>query len=144
MLKLLSIIGYAGMVGGLLALLAMKRFFSYSPIVIGLQVIGLLLMVWARIVFGRRSFHLAANPTSGGLVTRGPYQFIRHPIYSGMCLATLAGVAGNWSWSSALCGGLVLVCAAIRIFCEETLVSQRYPDYAQYSASTWRMIPYVY
>jgi protein-S-isoprenylcysteine O-methyltransferase Ste14 len=132
------------MVGGLLALLAMKRFFSYSPIVIALQVIGLLLMVWARIVFGRRSFHLAANPTSGGLVTRGPYQCIRHPIYTGMCLVTLAGVAGNWSWPSALCGGLVLVCAAIRIFCEEALVSQRYPDYAQYSASTWRMIPYVY
>jgi protein-S-isoprenylcysteine O-methyltransferase Ste14 len=32
----------------------------------------------------------------------------------------------------------------LRIFCEETLVAARYPEYAQYKATTWRMIPYVF
>jgi protein-S-isoprenylcysteine O-methyltransferase Ste14 len=27
---------------------------------------------------------------------------------------------------------------------EEPLVAARYPEYAQYKARTWRMIPYVY
>jgi protein-S-isoprenylcysteine O-methyltransferase Ste14 len=144
MLKTLSIIGYIGMVGGLLVLLAMRRLFSSSPLVISLQVVALLLFLWARVTFGRRSYHVVADPTEGGLMTRGPYRHIRHPIYAAMCLFTLAAVAGHWSWISGLCGALVLASAIIRIFCEEALVTARYPEYAQYAATTWRMIPYVY
>lgn len=61
-----------------------------------------------------------------------------------MCLFTLAGVAGHWSWTSGLCGALVLASTVTRIFCEEALVAARYPEYVQYAATTWRMIPYVY
>ena len=144
MLKTLSIIGYVGMVGGLLGLLATRNLFLFSPLVISLQVAALLLFLWARVTFGRRSYHVVADPTEGGLVTGGPYRYIRHPIYAAMCLFTLAGVAGHWSWGTGLCGGLVLAGAVIRIFCEEALVAARYPKYAQYAATTWRMIPYVY
>ena len=145
MLKTLSLIGYLGMLGGLLGLLLTRTLFSSSPIVIALQVLALLLFLWARITFGRRSFHVVADPTAGGLVTDGPYRFIRHPIYAAFCLFISAGVAAHyWSWSACLCGGLILGCAVMRIFCEESLVTARYPEYAQYSATTWRMIPYVF
>ena len=144
MLKTLSLIGYIAMVGGLLGLLAMRKLFSASPLVIALQVVAALLFLWARVTFGRRSFHVVANPTEGGLVTSGPYRFIRHPIYAAMCLFTWAGVAAHWSWSSALLGALILGSAVMRIYCEEPLVAARYPDYVQYKARTWRMIPYVY
>jgi protein-S-isoprenylcysteine O-methyltransferase Ste14 len=143
-MKILSSIGYLGMIGGGLVLLAMRELFSSSPVVISLQVAAVLLFLWARITFGWRSYHVAANPTEGGLVTGGPYRFVRHPIYASMCLFTWAGVAGHWSWSTGLCGGLVLACAVIRILCEERLVAARYPEYAQYKASTWSMVPYVY
>ena len=144
MLKTLSIIGYVGMIGGLLGLLATRALFSSSPLIISLQVLALLLFLWARITFGRRSYHVAANPTEGGLVTGGPYRHIRHPIYAAFCLFTSAGAAAHWSWSAGLCGGMVLGSAVIRIFCEESLVAARYPEYARYAAATWRMIPYVY
>ena len=144
MLKTLSLIGYIGMVGGLLGVLGTRKLFSTSPLVITLQVVAALLFLWARVTFGRRSFHVVANPTEGGLVTSGPYRYIRHPIYAAMCLFTWAGVVANWSWSSALCGGLILGSAVMRIYCEEPLVAARYPEYAQYKARTWRMIPYVY
>jgi protein-S-isoprenylcysteine O-methyltransferase Ste14 len=144
MLRTLSTFGYFGMMGGLIALLAMRDLFSSSLFVITLQMVAILLFLWARVTFGRRSYHVVANPTEGGLVTGGPYQYIRHPIYAAMCLFTLAGFAVHWSWSAGLCGGLVLTCAVIRIFCEETLVAVRYPEYAQYAATTWRMLPYVY
>jgi protein-S-isoprenylcysteine O-methyltransferase Ste14 len=144
MLKTLSIVGYIGMMCGWLGLLAMRRLFSSSPLVISLQVVALLLFLWARVMFGRRSYHVVADPTEGGLMTRGPYRHIRHPIYAAMCLFTLAGVAGHWSWISGLLGALVLASAGIRICCEEALVTVRYPEYAQYAATTWRMIPYVY
>ena len=144
MLKTLSLIGYIGMVGSLLGLLAMQNLFSSSTLVICLQVVAVLLFLWARVTFGRRSYHVVADPTEGGLVTGGPYRYIRHPIYAAMCLFTWAGVVAHWSWSSGLCGGLILGSAVMRIYCEEPLVAARYPEYAQYKARTWRMIPYVY
>jgi len=144
MLKSLSIIGYIGMIGALLGLLATRTLFSSSPLVISVQLLALVLFLWARVTFGWRSYHVVADPTEGGLVTGGPYRYIRHPIYAAFCLFTSAGVAAHWSWSAGLCGGLILGSAVLRIFCEECLVAARYPEYAQYSLTTWRMIPYVY
>src|SRR3974390_3575856 len=111
MLKPLSLFGYLGMVGGLVWMLATKNLFSPIPTVIVLQTGSFLLFLWARFIFGRRSYHVAANPTEGGLVTTGPYTVIRHPIYAAMCVFTWAGVAGHWSRGTVVCGGLVLVCA---------------------------------
>src|SRR5436190_9526590 len=144
MLKTLSVIGYTGMIGGFLGLLATRSLFSSSPLVISLQALALLLFLWARVTFGRRSYHVVADPTEGGLVTGGPYRFIRHPIYAAFCLFTSAGVAAHWSWAAGLYEGLVLGSAVLRIFCEESLVAARYPEYARYSVTTWRMVPYVY
>ena len=144
MLKSLSIIAYLGMVGGLVGLLATKSLLSPSLFVIVLQVAGLLLTIWARVTFGRRSFHVAANPTAGGLITTGPYRFIRHPIYTAVCLFTLPGVVAHWSWFSALLGALVIICALVRMFFEEELLVARYPEYGQYAATTSRMIPFLF
>jgi protein-S-isoprenylcysteine O-methyltransferase Ste14 len=144
MLETLSVLGYLGMFGGLLGLLAMRSLFSPFPLIIALQVAAILLFFWARFTFGRRSFHAAANPTAGGLVTTGPYRHIRHPIYASVCLFTWAGGAGHWSWSVGLYDGLILAGAMIRISCEEKLVTARYPEYAAYADKTWRMIPFVY
>ncbi len=144
MRKILSFIGYLGMVGGLVWLLATGRLLSWSAPVIFVQAAASLLFFWARITFGRRSYHVVADPTAGGLVTSGPYRTIRHPIYAAMCLFTLAGVAGHWSGSAGLCGAIVCASAALRIHCEEALVTARYPEYTRYASTTWRLIPYVY
>jgi protein-S-isoprenylcysteine O-methyltransferase Ste14 len=144
MYKTFSMVGYLGMVGGLLGVLALQRPFFTPAFVIVFQVIAVMLFFWARITFGRRSFHVVADPTEGGLVTWGPYRYIRHPIYAAMCLFTLAGLAGHWSWRIGICVAVVLASALARIFCEEALVRERYPEYGEYAARTWRLIPCVY
>ncbi len=144
MLKALSIAGYLGMAGGVIAQFATGNLLSSSPLVIAVQVAALLLVLWARLTFGRRSFHLAANPTEGGLVTRGPYRYIRHPIYTGVSLISVAGAVAHWSWAGGLLGLLVAGCGVLRLFCEEVMVTGRYPEYQQYAATTWRMIPYIF
>src|SRR3954464_7394753 len=132
------------MVGGHVGGLAMQRPFFTPAFVIPVQVVAVLLFFWARFTFGRRSYHVVADPTQGGLVTSGPYRYIRHPIYAAFSLFTSAGAAAHWSWYAGWCGGLILGSAVLRIFCEESLVAARYPEYAQYSATTWRMIPYIF
>jgi len=144
MLRAVSIIGYVGMVGGCVALLLTQCLFSLNPLVIVLQLAALWLGGWARITFGRRSFHVVANPTTGGLVTTGPYRLIRHPIYTAVSLFVLAGAAAHASWSAAGWGALVLAGALVRMLCEEKLLVAMYPAYSQYAATNWRMIPYVF
>ena len=144
MLTTLSIVGFLGMAVGVITQFATGNRFSSSPLVIAVQVGALLLLLWARLAFGRRSFHAAADPTEGGLVTSGPYRYIRHPIYTAFSVFSGAGVVAHWSWASGLLGGLVVGGTLLRIFCEEVLVTARYPEYQQYAATTWRMIPYVF
>lgn len=144
MLKTLSVLSFFCMVGGLAALIGNHLLFSSSPPVVVAQIAAVLLMVWARVVFGRRSFHAAANPTEGELVTVGPYRLIRHPLYTAVCLFAVAGVSMHRSWTAAAWCGVVLVGALVRLQCEEVLLAERFPQYRAYKAKTWRMIPYVF
>ena len=62
------------MVAGVVGLWKTGTLLSPRPAAIALQAIAAVLFVWARATFGLRSFHPAANPTEGGLVTTGPYR----------------------------------------------------------------------
>lgn len=132
------------MIGGLLGLIFSRKLLSSSPFVVAPQTAALLLMFWARFTFGRRSFHAAANPTEGGLVRSGPYRFVRHPIYTAVCLFVLPAVVAHWSLVSAGCGTLVLAAAFLRIFLEEKMLVARYPEYRHYAAHTPRMLPFIF
>jgi protein-S-isoprenylcysteine O-methyltransferase Ste14 len=119
-------------------------FFSVHPVAIMLEVSAIGLMLWARLTFGHRSFHAAANPTAGGLVTTGPYRYIRHPIYTAVCLFGWAGILFSWSLINVLLGILLLVSSIARMLCEEHLIIEVYPEYREYALATKKMIPYVY
>lgn len=126
-----------------MALVLTHSLLGHGPLTIGLQIAGLLLMIWARVTFGLRSFHYAANPTAGGLVTTGPYRFVRHPIYAAVLLVVWTGVAANWSLQAAGLGLVVTLMTALRMMFEEALVVERYPEYADYARRTRRVIPFV-
>ncbi len=138
-----SLIATLVLVMAVLGLLFRHAFFANRPGPIIAQVLAALLMFWARLVFGARSFHAAANPTEGGLVTRGPYRFVRHPIYAAILLFVWAGVASHASLLNAL-AAIVASCAiAVRMGTEERLVAVRYPEYVAYAARTKRVIPFL-
>jgi len=101
-------------------------------------------MLWARLTFGIRSFHGAATPTEGGLVTTGPYRYIRHPIYTSIVLFVWAGAVANRSFAVVAMAAMATVGALVRMLCEEQLLVQRYPEYASYAKMTNRMIPYLF
>jgi protein-S-isoprenylcysteine O-methyltransferase Ste14 len=101
------------------------------------------MVVWARLTFGFRSLHFAANPTKGPLITSGPYHYIRNPIYAAVWLVTWTAVAAHWSMMNAFVGMVTAVMLVIKILCEERLVRAAYPEYEAYSRRTARLIPFV-
>ena len=125
--------------------LAVRGAFSPSQLIaIIAEVAAVALMVWARLTFGHRSFNAAANPKVGGLVTTGPYRFIRHPIYTAACLFGWSGILAHLSPINVLLGVLLFVGAVGRILCEERLIVEVYPEYRAYAQATKRMVPYIF
>src|SRR5262245_35501907 len=57
-----------------------------------ISAIGLLIVVASKITLGR-SFGLA--PANRGVVARGPYTFVRHPIYAGYLITHVAFLIAN-------------------------------------------------
>ncbi|HEX7288938.1 MAG TPA: isoprenylcysteine carboxylmethyltransferase family protein [Candidatus Angelobacter sp.] len=142
-LKFISIIATAALIAAAVALLMRHAVMGTGPVSLALQLAGLLLVAWARITFGVRSFHCAANPTRGPLITTGPYRCIRNPIYAAGLLVVLPGVAEHWSWINGLLALVIVATLAIKIFCEEELLRAAYPEYQEYARKTKRVVPFV-
>jgi|SRR3954451_5620270 protein-S-isoprenylcysteine O-methyltransferase Ste14 len=139
-----SIIGFIMMVAAMILLLTQHQLIAQSLAGCAVQIAAALLMVWARVTFGRRSFHAAANPTEGELVTRGPYRFVRHPIYAAILLFVFATFADHLSAVTTTAFSIALAGVVLRILAEERLLRARYPEYANYAARTKRLLPFVY
>src|SRR5215208_1932803 len=142
-----SIVAVVVLVIAIVALYLRHELLGTNALAVGLQVAAAALMLWARVTFGRRSFHAAANPTAGGLVTWGPYRYWRHPIYAAILLFVWVGIHSQHSPPSLpaiLLAGLATIMTAVRIQAEETLVRGMYPEYSAYAARTKRIIPFVF
>jgi protein-S-isoprenylcysteine O-methyltransferase Ste14 len=142
-LRSVSILATVLLMAAAAALVFRGALLGTGPGSISLQAAGIALMLWARLTFGLRSFHYAANPTQGGLVTRGPYRYVRNPIYAAAWLIIWTGVAVHLSPMNAALAAVVAVMLLVRIACEEQLLRGAYPDYAEYSRKTARLVPFV-
>jgi len=143
-LKRISFVAFLGAAACLVWLALQKVLLGTGPVTIGMQVLAVLLMIWARLTFGLRSFHAAANPTSGGLVTRGPYRWLRHPIYSAVLYFVWAGLAAHPSRNNILVALLASALLGVRMLGEERLLLEKYPEYAEYARHTARVLPFIF
>jgi protein-S-isoprenylcysteine O-methyltransferase Ste14 len=104
---------------------------------------GLGVAVWARINLGRNWGMPMTEKQEPELVTSGPYEVVRHPIYSGLLLAVLGtALAINLYWLIvlALMAAYFIYSATV----EERLMESAFPaSYPGYKARTKMLIPFV-
>jgi protein-S-isoprenylcysteine O-methyltransferase Ste14 len=119
-----------------------------SPVLQGIGIAlfltGLGLAVWARVHLGRNWGTPMSEKVDAELVTSGPYQYIRNPIYSGIILASIGTmVAISWYWLVivALTGTYFIYSAIV----EERTMQRLFPStYPEYKRSTKRLIPFIF
>ncbi len=139
-----SLVGLGVAMVGAVFLAMTDNLISSSPFGMVVQVLALGLMVWARATFGKRSFHAAADPTEGGLVTTGPYRFLRHPIYAAATYFIWAGVLSYRSTEAIAVAVLISLGLLLRMIAEEKLLIAAYPEYVEYSTRAKRVIPFLF
>jgi protein-S-isoprenylcysteine O-methyltransferase Ste14 len=106
-----------------------------------LQLVGWGLAVVCISTLGRSFGLVAANR---GVVTRGPYRLVRHPIYSCYLLTQTGYVLENPTARNVAVILATVAFQLVRIRTEEECLVQD-PEYAEYRGSVrWRLIPRVY
>ncbi len=120
----------------------------------GLAIAGAALGVWALASHPPGNFNIHPEPRAGGhLVQRGPYRWIRHPMYTAVIVFGLAcaWTAGGGASRSALVvvlgwASLVALVAVLRLKAglEERWLLAAHPGYADYRARSWRFVPGVW
>lgn len=117
---------------------------SNNPIAITIQISAVLCMIWARITFGRKSFHADANATKGELVTSGLYKWFRHPIYASIIYFFLACIIAFPTLETIIGVFLIVISTYARMILEEISLRKTYKEYNLYSQKTKRLIPFLF
>jgi protein-S-isoprenylcysteine O-methyltransferase Ste14 len=108
---------------------------------VGLELFGVVLSQVSRVYMGR-SFGIL--PGNRGIVSKGPFRLVRHPIYAGWFLLTVGYLASYPSWMNCLITLATLPFMMWRIRLEEDLLDAD-PDYREYRRLVpFRLLPGVY
>jgi protein-S-isoprenylcysteine O-methyltransferase Ste14 len=110
---------------------------------IALALAGFALLQWAQVTLGKSWSDTPRMMKEQTLITSGPYQFIRHPIYTAfvLILGSALFISANWLIGLAWLGMTVLEVAS-RVGFEEALMLEYFGDqYREYMKKTGRLLP---
>jgi protein-S-isoprenylcysteine O-methyltransferase Ste14 len=105
-------------------------------------VLGLLFTVWARLILGSNWSGTVTIKTNHQLIRRGPYRWIRHPIYTGMLLALLATAMVQGLLSGVIGFAFVLLALYRKARREESFLAQEFGEgFVQHRQHTGMFLP---
>jgi protein-S-isoprenylcysteine O-methyltransferase Ste14 len=100
--------------------------------------IGDLIALWA-LFYLKSSFSIMSEVRDW--VNRGPYQWIRHPMYLGEIFATMGFCLLKFSYLNLFLTLLFVICISLRARFEEEKIRKIYPAYDAYRSKTGFLVP---
>ncbi|MBU0679055.1 MAG: isoprenylcysteine carboxylmethyltransferase family protein [Verrucomicrobia bacterium] len=117
--------------------------FAPSPTAI-LAVISVAIGLWAVWSMSSIRWHIAPiPPAAGNIVVRGPYRWIRHPMYAAVIGLTLSWIISQPTQVRVATWVILLVVLGVKIRLEERMLLSSFPDYPGYKERTKAIIPFV-
>jgi protein-S-isoprenylcysteine O-methyltransferase Ste14 len=112
---------------------------------VGLGIVGVFGIYWLFSSIGSGISPTSGTRTNHVLSTKGPYKYIRHPLYTfGSSLFISFGMMAD-NWFIALLGILAFVAVAIRTPKEEANLIEKFGDeYREYMKRTGRFLPKLF
>jgi len=90
---------------------------------------GFAVILWAMAVMGIYNVRIEPDVQEHArLVTKGPYKFVRHPMYTGGTLIALAWVGDDFSVLRLIAAVVLLADFVVKLRYEETLLAARFPE----------------
>ena len=117
-----------------------------NPLLAFAQLLALLLVGWGAFALQRLSVFsiLPELPKNASLVISGPYEIIRHPMYSGILLFALVLVINYTTIFRAIALVVLALTIIYKIHLEEEYLEQKFDEYRGYRNKTKRLIPHLY
>ena len=109
-----------------------------------MEVAGGGLGLWAIWALRLGNFGITPDITVGGrFVSRGPYRYIRHPMYTSLLLITLALFFSHFSPFRLAVWAVLVVDLWLKLSFEETRLVAHFGEYAAYQRRTSRLVPFL-
>ncbi len=122
-----------------------------GPILVGdpfgalAQFVGIFLGFWAIYSMRRSRPNITPEVSSKAvLITDGPYQYIRHPMYTALLITTLPMLIEHYTPQRLFTWVVLVIDLLLKIRREETLLAAHFPDYAAYRETSRKLVPFVY
>jgi protein-S-isoprenylcysteine O-methyltransferase Ste14 len=110
-----------------------------------LELAGIALGVWAVLSMGIFNFNITPDVKRGShLITSGPYELIRHPMYTALLVTTLPLIINYFTFVRLVIWVILLITLIFKSSYEESLLITSHKDYSEYMKATYRIIPFLY
>ncbi|MGC9524330.1 MAG: methyltransferase family protein [Limnospira sp.] len=106
--------------------------------------IAVFLMVKGLMDLGENLTPLPYPKDTGNLIQSGVYNFVRHPLYSGLIFITFGWTLFFLSLSHFAITAILFVFLDIKSRREEQWLIDKYPEYSEYKQRVKKLIPLVY
>jgi len=105
-------------------------------IMLAVAIVGLAFTWWARLHLGRLWSSSVARKADHHVIDTGPYGIVRHPIYTGITLATIAtavmrGTVAGWAGAAIMTAGWYIKARLEEGFLRQQLGADAYDAYAR-------------
>ncbi len=110
-------------------------------IVVAGEVVALLGVAWVLVSALALGRCFGVLPEARGLVTHGPYELVRHPLYLGEFTAMAGLLIASPSARNLVAGAVFAGAQLLRMRLEERALVREFPEYAEYASRTPRVVP---
>jgi protein-S-isoprenylcysteine O-methyltransferase Ste14/Flp pilus assembly pilin Flp len=110
-------------------------------VVVAGEVVALLGVAWVLVSALALGRCFGVLPEARGLVTHGPYELVRHPLYLGEFTAMAGLLIASPSARNLVAGAVFAGAQLLRMRLEERALVREFPEYAEYASRTPRVVP---